>query len=112
MPGSLTAPSPTNTSTSPPKSITYTATSCPPTPKDRTCSGSVKHQRMLGNGWCQRPAHMDCHYETICETCTYFGTDPDHIPVLTRQRDHAQQHNQPDRVRLYQQLLDNTPTRD
>jgi integrase len=71
-----------------------------------------QHQRMLGNGWCQRPAQMDCHYETICETCTYFGTDPDHIPVLIRQRDHAQQHDQPDRVRLYQQLLDNTPTRD
>jgi integrase len=71
-----------------------------------------QHQRMLGNGWCQRPAQMDCHYETICETCTYFGTDPDHIPVLTHQRDHAQQHHQPGRARLYQQLLDNTPTGD
>jgi Tol biopolymer transport system component len=20
-----------------------------------------QHQRMLGNGWCQRPAAMDCH---------------------------------------------------
>jgi hypothetical protein len=68
-----------------------------------------QHQRMLGNGWCQRPAEMDCHYETICETCTYFATDPDHIPVLIRQRDHARDHHQPGRVRLYQQLLDNTP---
>jgi site-specific recombinase XerD len=69
-----------------------------------------QHQRMLGNGWCQRPAAMDCHYETICETCTYYGTDPSHIPVLTRQRDHAQDHHQPGRARLYQQLLDNTQT--
>jgi len=71
-----------------------------------------QHQRMLGNGWCQRPAQMDCHYETICETCTYFGTDQSHIPVLTNQRDHAQQHHQPGRARLYQQLLNNTPTGD
>ncbi len=71
-----------------------------------------QHQRMLGNGWCQRPAAMDCHYETICETCTYFGTDQSHIEVLTRQRDHAQDHRQPGRVRLYQQLLNNTPTGD
>jgi integrase len=71
-----------------------------------------QHQRMLGNGWCQRPAQMDCHYETICETCTYFGTDQSHIPVLTQQRDHAQDHHQPGRARLYQRLLDNTPTGD
>jgi len=68
-----------------------------------------QHQRMLGNGWCQRPAAMDCHYETICETCTYYATDHSHIEVLTRQRDHAHQHHQSGRVRLYQQLLDNTP---
>jgi len=71
-----------------------------------------QHQRMLGNGWCQRPAAMDCHYETICETCTYFGTDQSHIPVLARQRDHAQDHHQPGRARLYQQLLNNTQNGD
>lgn len=70
-----------------------------------------QHQRMLGNGWCQRPAAMDCHYETICETCTYYGTDQSHIPVLTRQRDHARDHHQPRRVKLFQQLLDKTPER-
>ena len=48
-----------------------------------------QHRRMLGNGWCERPAKMDCHYETICETCTYFATDSTSIPVLIRQRDHA-----------------------
>jgi len=70
-----------------------------------------QHQRMLGNGWCQRPAAMDCHYETICETCTYYGTDHSHTPVLIRQRDHAQEHRQAGRVRLYQQLLDNNSER-
>jgi integrase len=71
-----------------------------------------QHQRMLGNGWCQRPAAMDCHYETICETCTYYATDQSHIEVLIRQRDHAQNHHQPGRATLYQQLIDNTPTGD
>jgi hypothetical protein len=68
-----------------------------------------QHQRMLGNGWCQRPGDMDCHYETICETCTYYTTDQTHIPVLIRQRDHDQNHHQPGRAKLYQQLVDNTP---
>jgi integrase len=68
-----------------------------------------QHQRMLGNGWCQRPAQMDCHYETICETCTYFATDSACVPTLTKQRDHARDHHQPGRERLYQQLLDTTP---
>ena len=67
-----------------------------------------QHRRMLGNGWCQRPAEMDCHYETICETCTYYATDTTHVPVLIRQRDHAADHHQPGRAKLYQQLLDNT----
>ena len=69
-----------------------------------------QHRRMLGNGWCERPTDMDCHYETICETCTYYATDPTHVPVLIRQRDHAQDHHQPGRAKLYQQLLDNTET--
>jgi integrase len=68
-----------------------------------------QHQRMLGNGWCQRPAAMDCHYETICETCTYYAADQACIDVLIRQRDHAREHHQDGRARLYQQLLDNTP---
>ena len=24
-----------------------------------------QHHRLLGNGWCERPAQMDCHYETM-----------------------------------------------
>jgi integrase len=68
-----------------------------------------QHRRMLANGYCERPPDMDCHYETICETCTYYTTDHTHTPVLIRQRDHASDHHQPGRARLYQQLLDNTP---
>jgi integrase len=28
------------------------------------------HRRMLGNDYCARPLEMDCHFESICESCT------------------------------------------
>ena len=71
-----------------------------------------QHRRMLGNGWCERPADMDCHYETICETCTYYTTDAASVPVLIRQRDHAAEHHQPGRAKIYQHLIDTTHTGD
>jgi hypothetical protein len=30
------------------------------------------HQRMLGNGYRARPVGLDCHFESICESCTFF----------------------------------------
>ena len=32
------------------------------------------HSRMLGNGYCARPVGLDCHFESICESCTFFQT--------------------------------------
>jgi hypothetical protein len=29
------------------------------------------HARMLGNGYCARPVGLDCHFESICESCTF-----------------------------------------
>ena len=63
------------------------------------------HHRLLGNGWCQRPAVLDCHFESICETCTHFATDVTFQPVLLRQRDHAAGNHQDARVTLFDQLL-------
>ena len=34
------------------------------------------HQRMLGNGYCARPVGLDCHFESICESCTFFIKQP------------------------------------
>jgi hypothetical protein len=34
------------------------------------------HARMLGNGLCTRPAELDCHMESACETCAYSRLDP------------------------------------
>jgi site-specific recombinase XerD len=63
------------------------------------------HARMLGNGMCTRPVELDCRMETICETCAYFETGPQFVPVLLRQRDHARTHRQTDRAKLYDDLI-------
>lgn len=65
------------------------------------------HARMLGNGLCTRPVELDCRMESACETCAYFQTGVEFRPTLRRQRDHARDHHQPDRVALFDRLLDN-----
>lgn len=63
------------------------------------------HARMLGNGLCTRPVELDCRMESACETCSYFTTGPEFVPVLLRQRDHARHHGQPDRAQLFDGLI-------
>lgn len=69
------------------------------------------HARMLGNGRCTRPAELDCRMETACETCAYFATGREFFPVLLRQRDHARDHHQTDRVDLFNTLIQRAETR-
>jgi site-specific recombinase XerD len=64
-------------------------------------------QRMLGNGWCNRPPQLDCQFESICETCAFYTTDQSFEPVLEAQRDHAAERDQHHRVDLFQMLIDN-----
>jgi hypothetical protein len=61
---------------------------------------------MLGNGLCTRPVELECRMESACETCAYFDTGPQFVPVLLRQRDHARNHNQPDRTALFDTLIE------
>jgi len=68
------------------------------------------HARMLGNGLCTRPAELDCRMETVCETCAYFATGPEFVPVLLRQRDHARDRNQTDRADLFDNLIEQAGT--
>jgi site-specific recombinase XerD len=63
------------------------------------------HARMLGNGLCTRPVELECRMESACETCAYFQTGPEFVPVILRQRDHARDHHQPDRAVLFDGLL-------
>jgi hypothetical protein len=63
------------------------------------------HRRMLGNGYCARPIELDCHFESICESCTYFVTTPEFTPILLKQRDDAAAKGQLGRQRIFQGLL-------
>jgi integrase/recombinase XerD len=63
------------------------------------------HQRMLGNGYCARPVDMDCHFESICESCTFFVTTAEFRPTLQRQRDDAAAKGQVGRQRIFDGLL-------
>jgi len=82
----------------------------PQLPADYESAGMARlrreaHARMLGNGLCTRPAELDCRMESACETCAYFRTGTEFLPILTRQRDHARDHGQTDRAALFDGLI-------
>jgi hypothetical protein len=67
-----------------------------------------EHYRMLGNGYCTRPPELDCAFESICETCTFFQTSIEFRPTLQAQHDHAAAHNQDHRGQRFASLLART----
>jgi site-specific recombinase XerD len=82
----------------------------PALPADYETTGMARlrreaHTRMLGNGLCTRPAELDCRMESACETCAYFRTGTQFLPILVRQRDHAHDHGQTDRAALFDGLI-------
>jgi hypothetical protein len=66
-----------------------------------------EHHRLLGNGYCTRPPELDCAFESICETCTFFQTGIEFRPTLQAQHDDAANKGQADRAQLFDQLLTN-----
>lgn len=81
----------------------YAASDIVETPAMRQLRGEFN--RMLGNGYCTRPNEMGCSFESICEGCGFFATTIEFRPTLQRQRAHAETHNQPDRVAVFDRLL-------
>jgi hypothetical protein len=63
-------------------------------------------QRLLGNGYCTRPAELGCRYETICETCTFFATTIEFRDHLKAQHTDAEHHGDTDRQTAYRKVLD------
>ena len=72
--------------------------------------GAEFDRKLLGNGHCNRPAQLDCQFESICESCAYFSTDQSFTPVLEAQRDHAAERDQHHRVDLFDMLLQRVRT--
>jgi hypothetical protein len=64
------------------------------------------HRRMLGNGYCARPVGLDCHFESSCESCTYFQTTLEFRPTLQRQRNDAADKGQVGRQKIFDGLLE------
>jgi site-specific recombinase XerD len=64
-----------------------------------------EHHRLLGNGYCTRPPELDCAFESICETCTFFQTTIEFRPTLQAQHDDAKTKGQDHRADLFNQLL-------
>jgi hypothetical protein len=64
------------------------------------------HARMLGNGMCTRPVELECRMEAACESCAYFRTGPEFVPVLLRQRDHARAAGQSERADLFAGIVE------
>ena len=64
-----------------------------------------EHSRMLGNGHCTRPPELDCAFESICETCTFFQTTIAFRPTLQAQHDDAHAKGQTHRAQLFGKLL-------
>ncbi len=46
-------------------------------------------RRLLGNGYCTRPAEIGCRYETICEGCSFFATTITFRDQIQAQHDDA-----------------------
>jgi hypothetical protein len=58
----------------------------PALPADYETTGMARlrreaHARMLGNGLCTRPAELDCRFESACETCAWFRTGTEFLPI-------------------------------
>jgi len=66
-----------------------------------------EHHRLLGNGYCTRPPELDCVFESICETCTFFQTSIEFRPTLQAQHDDAAAKGQDHRTDLFGRLLNN-----
>jgi site-specific recombinase XerD len=64
-----------------------------------------EHHRLLGNGYCTRPAELDCAFESICENCAFFQTSIEFRPTLQHQHDHAATNGQQPRADLFARLL-------
>jgi site-specific recombinase XerD len=63
------------------------------------------NRRLLGNGYCSRPAELGCRYETICETCSFFAPTIAFRDTLQNQHNDAQAHGETHRQNVYLKIL-------
>ncbi len=66
---------------------------------------SRDNDRLLGNGRCTQPTALDCSFECICETCTFFHTGLEFRPTLQTQYQDAKVKGQHHRADTFAALL-------
>src|SRR5216683_1495917 len=104
------------TSTSPSRrrlklSMTSHANCLPPTKAPRCASSEARCTvGCSGTDTAPRPVEMDCHFESICESCTFFVTTLEFRPTLQAQRDDAERKGQVGRQRIFDGLLQRLET--
>ena len=65
-----------------------------------------EHHRLLGNGYCTRPAELDCAFEVdLREPARFFQTSIEFRPTLQAQHDDAEAKGQHHRADLFNRLL-------
>lgn len=63
------------------------------------------NRRLLGNGYCSRPAELGCRYETICETCSFFAPTIAFRDTIQNQLDDAHTQGETRRKDVYANIL-------
>lgn len=63
------------------------------------------NRRLLGNGYCSRPAELGCRYETICESCSFFAPTIAFRDTLQNQHEDAQARGETHRQEVYAGVL-------
>jgi hypothetical protein len=87
---------------------------CPPTPRAPRCVGCEPRCTSACSATATAPAPsastVTRHFESICESCTFFQTTIEFRPTLQRQRDDAAAKGQVGRQRVFDGLLDRLGT--
>ena len=81
-----------------------------PLPVDDASDRALGQLRQLGNGYCARPAQLNCSYQTICEGCGFYATGPEFLPILRRQKDSAAEQADFERAHIFNELIDGMTT--
>ena len=97
-----------STSPSPTRSTPSTARPpcCPPTRSARKWPGcAASTTGCSATATAPGPPELDCAFESICETCTFFQTSIEFRPTLQAQHDDAITKHQDHRGQLFTSLL-------
>lgn len=84
---------------------TASPTSCPPAPPPEDDPAAPRAPPPARQRLGPRPPQLDCAFETICETCSYFQTSIEFRPALQAHHGDALAKNHTHRAGLFRSLI-------